>query len=128
MVGQRRLQIHDRLRQLSSLYLRNPQCRFFFYSFEVWNCLGRIALYEQCISQQLVSGRRVRFRLHSMLQWGNRGTEVVLFHVGLAETDEAIDEVGIELGDPSKLSNGNVELMLFVRRDARLHVLGGLRR
>src|ERR1700686_445307 len=128
MINQRGLQIHHRLRQLSSLYLRNSQSRLFFYSFKVWDCLGSIALYKQRISQQLMSGRRVRIRLYGMLQRRDRGAEVVLLHIGLAKTDEALDEAGLDLRDLSKLSNGNVELMLFVSRDARLHVLSGLRR
>src|ERR1700722_16178820 len=125
MINQRGLQIHRRLRQLSSLYLRNSQSRLFFYSFKVWDCFGRIALYKQCISQQLVSGRRVRIRLHGMLERRDRGAEVVLLHVGLAKTDEAFEVAGLDLRDLSKLSNGEVKLMLFVRRDARLHVLSG---
>ena len=92
----------------------------------MWNCFGRVALREQGIAQQLVSWRRVRIHLQSMLQRSNGGTEIVLLHVRLAEADEAVRIRRFELGDLSILRDGNIELSLLVRRDPGLHVLDGL--
>ena len=52
----------------------------------------------------------------------------MLLHVRLAEADEAVRKRRLELGDFSKLRDGHIELLLFVRRDSSLHVLRGLRR
>ena len=52
----------------------------------------------------------------------------MLLHVCLAETDKTIREARFELGDFFELGDGDIELSLFVGRDARLHVLGGVGR
>src|SRR5713101_5714286 len=119
MGGQRRLQIRNCIRQLPRLDLRNSQRSLVLHSFEMGNRLGRVALHEQDIAQQLMSRRRVWVQVQSMLQRSHGGREIALLHVSLAEADEAVREVRIELGDFSKLGNGNIELSLFICRDRK---------
>ena len=76
MLRQSRLQICDRLRKLAGLDLRDAQSGFFLHSFQVRNRFGRVALHQQGIAQQLVSRRRVRIQLQSMLQRGHRRSRI----------------------------------------------------
>ena len=61
-----------------------------------------------------------------MLQRRNRSTEITLLHIGLAETEKPIRKGRLKFGDFAKFRDGNVEFLLFVRRNSRLHVLGRL--
>src|SRR5260370_40403318 len=92
MRGQRRLQIRDRLGQLPGLDLRNSQRSLGLPSFQMWNRLGRVALCEQGIAQQLMSRLRVWAQAQSMLQRSHGRREIALLHVRLAAADEAVRE------------------------------------
>src|ERR1700680_4360106 len=107
------LQIRDRLRQLSGLDLRDSYPGLIVHALKMWNRLGRIALREQGVAEQLVGWRQVCIHIQRMLQRCDCGTEIVLLHVGLAETDVPVCVSGRKLSDLAKLRDRDIELSLF---------------
>src|SRR5580698_9861561 len=92
------------------------------------NRLRGIALRQQGITEQLMSGRHVGIELDRVFQWRNGRAQIVLLHISLPEADKTLGESRFELSHFSELGDGNIDLLLFFSVDSSLHVLSGLGR
>ena len=128
MLGQRRLEICDRFRQLSGLDLSDAQRGFVRRPLQVWNRFFGVTLREQRITQQLMRRQQVGIQFQRMFQRRNRRPIIAALHIGLPQADEPIRKRRVEFSDFFELGDGDIELALLVRGNSGLHVLGSLRR
>ncbi len=93
MLGQRCLQILDGLLQLPGADLRDPQRGLLVNFLQMGNRFGVVTLRQQRVSQQLMRCRQIRRQFDCMLEGGDGGAVIAIFHVGLAEVNEPVSAV-----------------------------------
>jgi hypothetical protein len=115
--------VGDCIRQLPGIELGNAECSYVIGFLEVSNGLGGVALRQQGIAQQLVSGRQIGIEFQSLLQRRNRSPIVTFFQIGLAQSSKSHGRSWFQLGHFLEFSNRRVEVATLLGLSAGLHVL-----
>src|ERR1700739_730100 len=87
------------------------------------NSFNGIALGQERITQKLVSDSKVRAELKGAFEWSDSLAVVMFFHVGCAQIEKRVSGRRVNLRCLAKLGYFGIDLMLFARLQARLHVL-----
>src|ERR1700676_784046 len=122
-LSQRCIEVRDRLGQLASFDLCDPQRVLCAGPLEMRNGLGGVTLREKCIAQKLVSDQEVGTQIERALEWRDGQTVFMFLHVRGAEIDEGVGEVGVEFGGLAKFCYFDIDLVLLARLKSRLKVL-----
>src|SRR6202050_379966 len=101
--------MRPRFPPLARLQLRNSQSAGVMNNFQMRNRIGRVALRQKRVSEQLMDGRGVWTQFGCVLQGSNGCSVVMLLHVWVAQAKEDDCRAGRQIRSLAKRGDSLVE-------------------
>ena len=126
-----KLQVNEKLARLYIAELRklgDAQGSSVLRFFQVRKRLRRVALRQQRITQQSMSGKQLRIELQGLLQGRDRSGVVVILKIRLTQAHKSSGSCRLKLGRFTKFCDRQLEMFVLFRLGPGLHVRQSLGR